>query len=94
MAPDPLIKALSSGQSLFRAFLTTMFAGKDLSRTHVSMVCNAGAPAMVAFYLVAAGRMGVPKELVTKLGDRIVPVPCDVHQPAAARAAGSPWLTP
>lgn len=40
----------------------TLFAGKDLSRTHVSMVCNAGSPAMLALYLAAAGRMGVPAD--------------------------------
>lgn len=40
----------------------TLFAGKDLSRTHVSMVCNAGSPAMLALYLAAAGRMGVPSD--------------------------------
>lgn len=38
----------------------TLFAGKDLARTHVSMVCNAGSPAMLALYLAAAARMGVP----------------------------------
>ncbi|GAB7004707.1 methylmalonyl-CoA mutase family protein [Nocardioides sp. AN3] len=37
----------------------TLFAGKDLARTHVSMVCNAGSPAMLALYLAAARRMGV-----------------------------------
>jgi methylmalonyl-CoA mutase, N-terminal domain len=42
----------------------TLFAGKDLARTHVSMVCNAGSPAMLALYLAAAARMGVP-------GDRL-----------------------
>lgn len=36
----------------------TLFAGKDLSRTHVSMVCNAGSPAILALYLAAAKRMG------------------------------------
>jgi len=36
----------------------TLFAGMDLTRTHVSMVCNAGSPAMLALYLAAAARMG------------------------------------
>jgi methylmalonyl-CoA mutase N-terminal domain/subunit len=36
----------------------TLFAGKDLSKTHVSMVCNAGSPGILALYLVAAKRMG------------------------------------
>jgi methylmalonyl-CoA mutase, N-terminal domain len=36
----------------------TLFADRDLSRTHVSMVCNAGSPAMLALYLAAAERMG------------------------------------
>jgi methylmalonyl-CoA mutase N-terminal domain/subunit len=40
----------------------TLFAGKDLSRTHVSMVCNAGSPAMLALYLAAAKRMGAPAD--------------------------------
>lgn len=35
-----------------------LFAGKDLSKTHVSMVCNAGSPPMLALYLAAAARMG------------------------------------
>lgn len=36
----------------------TLFAGKDLTKTHVSMVCNAGSPPMLAMYLAAAQRMG------------------------------------
>ena len=36
----------------------TLFAEKDLTRTHVSMVCNAGSPPMLALYLAAAKRMG------------------------------------
>jgi len=40
----------------------TLFAGKDLARTHVSMVCNAGSPAMLALYLAAAQRMGAPAD--------------------------------
>lgn len=35
-----------------------LFEGKDLSKTHVSMVCNAGSPPMLALYLAAAKRMG------------------------------------
>lgn len=35
-----------------------LLRGKDLSRTHVSMVCNAGSPAMLALYFAAAKRMG------------------------------------
>lgn len=35
-----------------------LFAGKDLSTTHVSMVCNAGSPPMLALYLAAGTRMG------------------------------------
>ena len=36
----------------------TLFDGKDLSKTHVSMVCNAGSPGILALYLAAARRMG------------------------------------
>jgi methylmalonyl-CoA mutase N-terminal domain/subunit len=36
----------------------TLFAGKDLGHTHVSMVCNAGSPAILALYFAAARRMG------------------------------------
>lgn len=36
----------------------TLFEGKDLTKTHVSMVCNAGSPPMLALYLAAASRMG------------------------------------
>lgn len=36
----------------------TLFAGKDLHSTHVSMVCNAGSPAMLALYFAAATRLG------------------------------------
>lgn len=35
-----------------------LLAGKDLSRTHLSMVLNAGSPAMLGIYLAAARRMG------------------------------------
>lgn len=35
-----------------------LLAGKDLKKTHLSMVCNAGSPAMLALYLAAARRMG------------------------------------
>lgn len=36
----------------------TLFEGKDLTKTHVSMVCNAGSPGILALYLSAAKRMG------------------------------------
>ncbi len=36
----------------------TLFQGKDLRRTHVSMVSNAGSPAMLALYFAAAEQMG------------------------------------
>ena len=36
----------------------TLFAGKDLSKTHVSMVCNAGSPGILALYFAAAKNMG------------------------------------
>jgi methylmalonyl-CoA mutase N-terminal domain/subunit len=36
----------------------TLFAGKDLSKTHVSMVSNAGSPGILACYFAAAKRMG------------------------------------
>ena len=36
----------------------TLFAGKDLAKTHVSMVCNAGSPGILALYFAAARRMG------------------------------------
>ncbi|CAB4920364.1 unannotated protein [freshwater metagenome] len=35
-----------------------LLAGKDLTKTHFSMVCNAGSPAMFALYVAAAKRMG------------------------------------
>jgi methylmalonyl-CoA mutase N-terminal domain/subunit len=35
-----------------------LFRGKDLSKTHVSMVCNAGSPPMLALYFAAAARLG------------------------------------
>jgi methylmalonyl-CoA mutase N-terminal domain/subunit len=40
----------------------TLLAGRDLSRTHFSMVCNAGSPAMLGLYLAAARRMGFSGE--------------------------------
>lgn len=36
----------------------TLFEGKDLSATHVSMVSNAGSPGILALYFAAARRMG------------------------------------
>jgi methylmalonyl-CoA mutase, N-terminal domain len=36
----------------------TLFAGMDLSKTHVSMVANSGSPALLALYLAAAARRG------------------------------------
>jgi methylmalonyl-CoA mutase N-terminal domain/subunit len=36
----------------------TLLAGRDLSKTHFSMVCNAGSPPMLALYVAAARRMG------------------------------------
>jgi methylmalonyl-CoA mutase, N-terminal domain len=36
----------------------TLLAGRDLAKTHFSMVANAGSPAMLALYLAAAERMG------------------------------------
>src|SRR6478752_5942881 len=36
----------------------TLFDGKDLGHTHVSMVCNAGSPGILALYFAAARRMG------------------------------------
>lgn len=45
-----------------------LFAGKDLASTHVSMVCNAGSPAMLALYLAAGARTGAPVE---RLGGNI-----------------------
>lgn len=36
----------------------TLFAGKDLAHTHVSMVANAGSPAILALYFAAARRRG------------------------------------
>jgi methylmalonyl-CoA mutase N-terminal domain/subunit len=35
-----------------------LFDGKDLSKTHVSMVANAGSPAILAMYIAAARRRG------------------------------------
>jgi methylmalonyl-CoA mutase N-terminal domain/subunit len=36
----------------------TLFAGKDLAHTHVSMVANAGSPGILALYFAAAQRLG------------------------------------
>lgn len=36
----------------------TLFHGKDLESTHVSMVCNAGSPGLLALYLAAARNRG------------------------------------
>lgn len=36
----------------------TLLAGRDLARTHFSMVLNAGSPAMLGLYVAAAERMG------------------------------------
>lgn len=45
-----------------------LMAGKDLERTTLSMVCNAGSPPMLALYLAAAQRMGFALD---KLGGNI-----------------------
>lgn len=36
----------------------TLFAGMDLTKTHVSMVANSGSPGLLALYLAAAARRG------------------------------------
>lgn len=36
----------------------TLFAGKDLAKTHVSMVSNAGSPGILALYFAAAKNLG------------------------------------
>ncbi|WP_249011439.1 methylmalonyl-CoA mutase family protein [Conexibacter sp. DBS9H8] len=46
----------------------TLFDGKDLTATHVSMVCNAGSPGILALYLAAARNRGFD---LTKLGGNI-----------------------
>lgn len=45
-----------------------LFDGKDLESTHVSMVCNAGSPGILALYLAAARNRGFD---TTKLGGNI-----------------------
>lgn len=45
-----------------------LFDGKDLESTHVSMVCNAGSPGILALYLAAARRRGFD---AAKLGGNI-----------------------
>ncbi|MGE3599134.1 MAG: acyl-CoA mutase large subunit family protein [Dehalococcoidia bacterium] len=45
-----------------------LMRGKDLEKTTLSMVCNAGSPAMLALYLAAARRMGFSLD---KLGGNI-----------------------
>lgn len=39
-----------------------LLAGRDLAKTHFSMVCNAGSPAMLGLYVAAAERMGFAGE--------------------------------
>ena len=46
----------------------TLFDGKDLTKTHVSMVANAGSPGLLALYLAAARNRGFD---LTKLGGNI-----------------------
>jgi methylmalonyl-CoA mutase N-terminal domain/subunit len=40
----------------------TLLAGRDLAKTHFSMVLNAGSPAMLGLYVAAAERMGFSGE--------------------------------
>jgi methylmalonyl-CoA mutase N-terminal domain/subunit len=39
-----------------------LFEGKNLAKTHVSMVANAGSPGLLAMYIAAARRMGAPTD--------------------------------
>jgi methylmalonyl-CoA mutase N-terminal domain/subunit len=64
MGYDPDLPAVQGaigdcGVSICKADdFVTLFAGKDLTKTHVSMVANAGSPALLALYFAAARRMG------------------------------------
>lgn len=67
--PGVLGSVGDSGVSICKASdYETLLEGVDLTKTHFSMVCNAGSPAMLALYLAAARRMGHP---TTKLRGNI-----------------------
>jgi methylmalonyl-CoA mutase N-terminal domain/subunit len=54
-----------SGVSICKARdLEVLLAGRDLSKTHFSMVVNAGAPAMLGLFLAAAKRLGYGGEVL------------------------------
>jgi methylmalonyl-CoA mutase N-terminal domain/subunit len=57
--PGVLGSVGDSGVSICKAHdYEILLAGRDLSQTHFSMVCNAGSPPMLALYIAAARRLG------------------------------------